>query len=744
MHSSYFKRLNLIRLFSCIAVLLYHLKMLKGGYLAVCVFFVLSGYLSCVSAFKREKFELKSYYSSRFKKIYIPLIIVVFATICILSFVLQNTWLNLKVETTSVLLGYNNYWQINANLDYFAMHADSPFIHLWYIAILIQFDLIFPFLFVFLRKIGDKTNKMIPCIITVLLTIFFSIYFYNSSETRNIMLTYYDTFSRIFSLLFGLSLGFIQCYYGAKFSKKTTPLLQNIMFYSNLLILIVMFILIDADSPGFAIAMLLASFIACQLIHYATITPQNDTVFFDKIVKSLSNISYEIYLVQYPIIFIFQKINLNNTLKIIIMVVLIIFISYILEFAIDCSKNRKYKIVRIITLVIISIVTTVGFYQYITSEDYTEEMKKLEKQLEENQNIFQQKQEEYEKQFLENEAKWLALMNELENNEKNLENIVKNLSVVGIGDSIMLGTVDKLYETFPNGYFDAKTSRTAWVANGILTDLKSRNVLGEPIILNLGTNGDCPEHEKVKILESVGERKVFWINTVNDTAVNVNHKLEKLATNYDNLYIIDWYSLSKGHSEYFIADGIHLSEIGKDVYTKMIFDAIYNVYLDEYKAKKQEMINQHELENKNKISFYGNDVLLNIFSDLETDFNDAKFFINNNFTYDTLENELLNNIKNDTLTNKIVFAFDSTLNLTKEEYLSLIKMCQNSEVYILIIDEYNKNLLSSVDNSNVKVINFYNEIITNENYLMVDKVHLTEEGNYALYDMLIALLNNDT
>ena len=46
----YYKNLNIIRVIACIAVLFYHLGILKGGYLAVCTFFVLSGYLSCVTS----------------------------------------------------------------------------------------------------------------------------------------------------------------------------------------------------------------------------------------------------------------------------------------------------------------------------------------------------------------------------------------------------------------------------------------------------------------------------------------------------------------------------------------------------------------------------------------------------------------------------------------------------------------------------------------------------------------------
>ena len=138
----YYKSLNIIRIIACLAVLLYHLNILKGGYLAVCSFFVLSGYLSCISAFKKEKFDFKNYYKNKFIHLYLPLLIVVLISIFVISLVPSINWLNLKPETNSVLLGYNNFWQLNANLDYFARHVDSPFMHLWYISILLQFDLI--------------------------------------------------------------------------------------------------------------------------------------------------------------------------------------------------------------------------------------------------------------------------------------------------------------------------------------------------------------------------------------------------------------------------------------------------------------------------------------------------------------------------------------------------------------------------------------------------------------------------
>ena len=129
----YYKGLDLIRIFSCVAVLLYHLNILKGGYLLVCSFFVLSGYLSWITNYNKKNFSFKEYYIKKLKHIYIPLLIVIFISRAVVPFFKEINWVNMKPETLSVLFGYNNFWQLNANLDYFDRHVNSPFIHFWYI-----------------------------------------------------------------------------------------------------------------------------------------------------------------------------------------------------------------------------------------------------------------------------------------------------------------------------------------------------------------------------------------------------------------------------------------------------------------------------------------------------------------------------------------------------------------------------------------------------------------------------------
>ena len=713
MEKKYYKNINLIRVISCLIILFYHLNILKGGYLVVCTFFVLSGYLSILSASKKEKFSFLEYYKNKFINLYLPVIIISFISIALIS-ILNINWLNLKPETTSVLAGYNNYWQLSANLDYFTRHVSSPFMHLWYIAILLQFELVFPIIFITFRKIGNKIHKIIPAIITLLLAISSYIYFYNLCN-NNIMIGYYDTFARSFSLLFGMSIGFVKMYYDSLTFKNS-----KILFYIYLILLIIPTFIVEASSNYFAISMLVVTLISCRLIEYGVQVGNNDLNWFDKVIKFLSGISYEIYLIQYPIIFILQDIKIDNYIKIIITLLLTVLLSYIIHLGIKFKEN---KILNWIIRVIIIIISLFGIYQYAISKDHTAEMKALEKQLNENAEMMKLKQEEYAKQLEKEREEFELQLKNLEDGVADLDEVIPNLHLVGVGDSVMLGAVTDLYKEFPKGYFDAKESRTAWVVNDILKGLKVSNMLGNPIVFGLGANGDCPEWCKLEILNTIEDRNIFWITTTWDKGNYVNNNIKDFASKHDNVYVIDWAEISKGHDEYFVVDGIHLTEIGREAYSKAIYDSIKEAYVNEYNNKKDAMIKARDKENKKKISFYGNDLLLNAFDYIEKEFTNAKYIINKDFNYELLKQELEDAINNNTLDYNIVFLFDSSFEINNDQYKELIELCKDHEIYIL---SNNKDI------TGVKIIDF----TTIDNYYMADKIHLTDEGNKELSNIL--------
>ena len=736
---TYYRDLDIVRVLSCILVLLYHLNILKGGYLAVCIFFVLSGYLSIISAFRKEKFSILTYYKERLIHIYIPLLIVVFITLGVISLIPSINWLTLKPETTSVILGYNNFWQLSANMDYFARHVSSPFMHFWYIGILLQFELVFPFIYFFLKFLGDKIKKIVPVALMVTLSFVGFGYFFYASLTKNIMVTYYDTFIRLFSILFGVSLGLFHVYYkDIKSCYIKNKTISRIIFYMYLLVTIALSILIPSDSSYFNITMLLITLIGCRLIDYGTLYSKEEVNVFDKIIKSLASVSYEIYLVQYPVIFFFQDIMMKNYFKVPIIIVITLILSYILHFALNYKKNNegkiKFKVLRIITLVLLSSCAIYGIYYYVITEDHTQEMKELEEQLNKNEELMEQKQKEYEEALKEEQDNWNSILEDLESGEEAIKEAITKMPVVSIGDSVMLGAANSLYKTFPKGYVDAKVSRADCEVPSILRSIK--NKIGEVVVIGLGTNGSCGNGTRNEILNILKDKKVFWLTVTNDRQVHINSHIRSLADKNDNVYLIDWENISKGHRDYFGADGIHLTGKGQSAYSKAIYDAIYKVYLDEFNKKKNGIIEEHEKELKEKITFFGNDVIINVFDNIKEKFLKTDFRLDKNYTFSRLKDEIKKGVEENTLNHRVVLAFDKTLEITKDEYSELLGILKDYEVYIL---SFNSKL--DFGNNNVTVIDFYSEIKAHDDYLLADRIHLSKAGNEMLSFMLDQIIN---
>ena len=738
----YYKDLDFIRAISCIAVLLYHLDILKGGYLAVCTFFVLSGYLSAFSLFYKEKISLISYYKSRFIKLYIPLLIVVFITISFYSLFSSFNWVNLKPETTSVLLGYNNIWQISTNLDYFTKSATSFFTHFWFISILIQFDIIFPLIFLSLKKIGDKVSKKLSCGFLSILSISLFIYLITSRNTDNFMNIYYGTIARSFSFIVGINMAFFHYYYKNYFPKFfSSRLLNREVFYSYLVLLLYFLTFTIVDSKTIVVLLIIVTLISSRLIKYGMVYSDNKNTIIGKIIKWISSISYEVYLIQYPVIFFFNEISMSYYLKIPLIMFIIFLLSCLLHFSLDYKKDSngivKQEEEKITCLVFIILIASFGVYNYIITKDYTSELKKLEEQMAKNEELLKIKQDEYKANLDEEQEKWNKVMEDLSNGEEAIKDIVTNLPIVGIGDSVLLGAASTIYERFPNAYVDAKVSRTDYEANGVLTNLKQKGSLGDPVIIALGTNGQCGDPCRKVILNTIENRTVFWINVSNDYEVHVNSSIEKFVSLHDNVHLIDWYNISKNHKEYFVPDGVHLTPAGKEAYTNAIYDAIYKLYYDEFQIKKNEILSKHEDEEKNKISFYGNDLLINAFDELKEKFPYANFKLSNEYTYEKLLKELKNGVENKTLTYRIVLGFDNSFEITPSQYEEILNICKDYQVIIISLKKM------EIKYNNLYLFDFYTNIKNNREYLMVDKIHLTSSGNKELVKLLDEKLNRE-
>lgn len=721
MNKEYYKKIDYIRILSCILVLLYHLNIIKGGFLAVCTFFTLSGYLSCLSALKNNNFSIKEYYVGRLKKIYLPLIIVVFLTIFFARLNSNIGWINLKQETNSVLFGYNNFWQLNANLDYFTKSINSPFIHLWYISILMQFELLFPIIFIAYRKLDNALRKNISTLLIVIMAIGSTILFYIMSKNEDIMHVYYNTLARSFSFIWGILLAILHYKYNFRIAKPLHHF-KHVIFTIYSLILIGLCINVSSESQDYAIIMIIVTLISIRLIEYATMDKlynKNNKVF-----NILSSCTYEIYLAQYPIIYFAQTCLSNNSFKVPIIICITLIMSYILN--IFVNKKIRSKLIIIIKTIIIICISILGIFTLINEKDHTEEMNELENKLSENLKIIEEKNSNYIATVSQEQEEWQKTLKSFENQEEYTAQLVKNLPIVGIGDSVLLGTSDELYKKFPNGYFNGKVSRTISQAKELVLELKEQGKLGNTLLFALANNGDYSNRINKDFIELLDGREIFWVNAVGADDPEFNDRFREFAKDYPNIHIVEWDKAAQGHSEYFYADGIHVKGDGIKAYVDTIYNAIYNKYLTDFETNKENVTKQHENELKEKIVFYGNDLLTNCYSYLSNKFEKAVFYTKTD--YKSLYDELEYKINNNSLENNIVLLFDKDVNIKTEDYERISELCKTHNIIIFNVTSEK----ISVTNDNTKIIDFYNELLDNNNYTIADKIHLSDEGNKAL------------
>jgi len=208
MRSTYRTDIEALRGVSVILVILYHFKfgilnneIIKGGFLGVDIFFVISGYIitKIIIESKIKNFSLLGFYSKRIKRI-IPLFsIVLIFSIIILPFIFDNFLINENINSIiAAASGASNfYFWIKSTLYGFAEKNNIINLHFWSLSIEIQFYILFPILFILF-----KNNKKILVSSLFIFFIISYIFICKIHEVHNFF-NFYNSLSRVFEFTFG-------------------------------------------------------------------------------------------------------------------------------------------------------------------------------------------------------------------------------------------------------------------------------------------------------------------------------------------------------------------------------------------------------------------------------------------------------------------------------------------------------------------------------------------------------------
>lgn len=146
-----------------------------------------------------------------------------------------------------------------------------------------------------------------------------------------------------------------------------------------------------------------------------------------------------------------------------------------------------------------------------------------------------------------------------------------------IGDDVALSAADELAATFPGGAVDAAAGRTPADFPDVYATYEEQGVVGDDVVLCMGSQAPLTRDEVERAVDAVGEDRRVWLVGVRVPeawAADNNAVLARVASERDNVRLVDWYGESEGAEGYLEADGIHLSDRGAAAYAELVSSAL--------------------------------------------------------------------------------------------------------------------------------------------------------------------------
>lgn len=575
-----------LRAVAVLGVILYHLNIpwFQGGFSGVTVFFVLSGYLITDILIdewnKNNKINFLRFMIRRFRRLAPAVLVMIFIVTLWVMVTSHPSFEKLRSDFLPSIIYFTNWWYIFHEVSYFdSFGPASPLTHLWSLAIEEQFYLIWPLLMILgLLFIKRKRFRVLVILVGVVISAWLMAFLYIPGEDPSRV--YYGTDTRAFSLLLGAALAFV---WPSQRLSKTLPrhasFVLEIAGITGLLLMVSLFVFTSQFDPfhyqgGMLLLSIITILVVAALAHPASKLAKWLSV---KPLQWMGIRSYGIYLWHYPIIILTNPIVNTDGLnfwRITLQIVSTLFISELsyrfVEVPIRSGKLKSFLIgfkhlpINLKRLVIaccaVFIASLVGIGVVFASKTTVVVTNQEALTIEAFNEI----------EFNEEPAKEPELEEEITKPGPN----VKTITV--IGDSILHDVAPYFKNHYPEATIDYRVGRQMSEVPEVIKMLEGSGQLGEYVIIQLGTNGSFVKSDLINIIKGLGDRKVYLVNcrVPRPWETNVNQTLEEVVKSVPHSVIIDWYSASEGHPEYFANDGVHLTKTGGETYANLLVEHI--------------------------------------------------------------------------------------------------------------------------------------------------------------------------
>lgn len=568
----YIPAIDGLRALAVIAVMFYHLgfSWIPGGFLGVDLFFVISGYvitrLLLDSIAQSGGLDLRGFYLARARRLLPALLFTVITTTIAIGIWAPDTIKRFITDMPFALTGTMNWWLVAREQDYFESIGRPPLLqHTWSLAVEAQFYLAWPLILYFiLKKLGKNRIPFAALMIAAasgvtLLIVSLSLDASNSSDVSHI---YFGTDTHSIGLFLGaaLAVSWIPQNFTTTLTKQAQNFIDGVGVFGFIGILATFLFINESDPTLYKIAFPLAAIFGAAII-MSVVHPASRfaPLLENPVLLWIGERSYAIYLwhwiifqVTRPTVDLAGQTWALYSLRILIVFALAdISLRYVeipirrgaikywlkgLKYRTKKERSRQTRFFFSIFIVVLALSSVVS-------------------------------------------VRAISIGNEqratIEQSVGSSEVSAPNPSSDGIwltGDSVILGIRASLNEVTPVSLINARIGRQA---PELLDAMKrDKEVAGDaPIIFNLGNNGLLQEPVVREIFELVkSQSSIIVVNTAvpRPWRDSNNSLVKQVASQYSNVTLIDWNSISEGRPEYFAPDGVHLVPAGVAAYVSEI------------------------------------------------------------------------------------------------------------------------------------------------------------------------------
>ena len=591
----YLPGLDGIRALAVLGVLLYHgdLTWMRGGFLGVDVFFVLSGFLITtliVEEFSRSgRIDFARFYIGRARRLLPALILLLVAVGMLAAFVYRDSAATFRADALASLLYVTNWWYVFSDLSYFEAIGRPPFLqHLWSLAVEEQFYLLWPIAVLLLMRWRGRRAVFYVAIAGALASTawmaFLAItngYPLEADPSR----AYFGSDSHIMGLLLGAALAMV--WRPGRLSTRLTAGAKAVVTAIGVAALLVVLYFFwqvgEYSSFLYRGGFLVLSAVVCVLIAAAS----HPGVPFGRMIGSqpwryIGQRSYGLYLYHWPI-YVITRPELDVPLDGLPLLALRLGLTFLVA-----ELSYRYVEIPIRRGAIGAFVTRwreadpderayLGRRILASSGVAIAALGLMGAGLATAKPVDQAIPEDVAAaigiadggptEILIDEPSDTASPSPSPSggaDEKGTSSdglpTNGNGAITAIGDSVMLGIADQLMAKIDRTKVDAEVSRQASGVLERVQKLSKKGLLAPTVVLHTGTNGIVTEEQLREMLDILSDRdRVVVVNTnVPRSWMEPNNELiATVVPDYPNAVIADWYAVSEDNPEYFVSDGTH-------------------------------------------------------------------------------------------------------------------------------------------------------------------------------------------